>query len=151
MGTSMSTWAPGSAGAGSDTSSTMRRIPAAISSASTTVPRCQTCFLAAAIAVSLRLLIATGEPDLRLQLAGEQSADPHSPGVDVEVVELVVGVGLDGDLLGLKHGGVLVEHAPDGVADLGGQQLTIQVVVAHPSPVVTAGGGGLCGAGGVYG
>src|ERR1700675_2223830 len=114
MGTSMSTWPPGAWGAGSDTSSTMRRIPAAISSASTTVPRCQTCLLVAAIAVSLGPLGRPGESGLGLQLAGEQPSDPHSPGVDVEVVELVVGVGLDRDLLGSEHGGVLVKHAPDG-------------------------------------
>ena len=84
-------------------------------------------------------------PELGVDHALHQPAGPHAAGVDVEVVEVVAGVGLDPALLRLEHHLVLEEHPGDALAQPGGDHLLVQAPVAGEGPQVEAGPVGLGG------
>ena len=120
----------------------MRRMPVATSETATTVADCQTSLLVAAIVLALSSLGRSGGADqaaLGLEHPLDQPTDPHAAGVDIQAVELVVRVGVDGLLLGLQHCFILTEHAMDAVAKLRGDELAVQPIVAHEGPEVMAG------------
>ena len=130
----------GAAG-GCRAASTMRRTPSATSVVSTTSACCQRSVDWAAIAQPSDPGVRG--PPLGLQHPVEDAAYPHAAGVDVQAVELVVRVGVDGPLLGDQHLLVLAEDAVHAVAQLGGDGLAVEAVVAHEGPEVVAGPVGL--------
>src|SRR5690554_2230525 len=134
---------PGSAFAGFSGARTMRRMLVAMSSTETTVARCQTSMLLATTS-SARATERWGgrrhacRATLGLEHPFDDAARPHAARVDVEVVELVVGVGVDGGLLGFEHDFVFAEDAVHALAQLGGDELAVEAVVAHARPEVVA-------------
>src|SRR5436305_2929711 len=64
----------------------------------------------------------------------DQLARPHRPGVDVEIVEDAIRVLVHRALLRLEDQLVLVEDAGDALADLGGDAVLGELVVAHEGP-----------------
>src|SRR6266702_7966034 len=69
----------------------------------------------------------------------DQLARPHRAGVDVEIVEDAIGILVHRALLRFEDQLVLVEDAGDTVADLGGDALLAELVVAHEGPEIVAG------------
>src|SRR5699024_6457244 len=69
----------------------------------------------------------------------EDFSNPHSAGVNVEAVELVVIAGVDGFLLGPQHDLVLAEDSGHAGLELGGDALRFQTEVALDGPEVVAG------------
>src|SRR4051812_27162726 len=98
---------PGSAVLGRVGSNTMRRMPAATSCTSTTVACCQTSTFVAAMVPPMPSLDAGPDggshPAFGHQHPLDQPAHPHAAGVDIQVVELVIRIGVDGLLLRLEH------------------------------------------------
>src|SRR3954470_14464960 len=80
---------------------------------------------------------------LRGDHAGHDAAGPHAARVDVEVVEVVSGVGLDPALLRLQHHLVLEEDARHAFPEPGGDHLLVEAPVAGEGPQVEAGAVGL--------
>src|SRR6478752_5395810 len=80
---------------------------------------------------------------LRLLFLGhhpvDQLARPHRAGVDIEIVEDAVGVLVHRALLRFEDQLVLVEDAGDALADLGGDALLAELIIAHEGPEIVAG------------
>src|SRR5690606_2628489 len=134
---------PGSARFGSCGASSMRLIPSATSAMPVTSASCQTSIFVAAIALAPTFQFERGSrlgADGLVGFGGEHAvknaANPHPAGIDVQVVELVVRVGINGFLLGLEHRLVFAEDPMHPITQLGGDQLAVQAVVAHERPEV---------------
>src|SRR4051794_19132728 len=69
----------------------------------------------------------------------DQLARPHRAGVDIEIVEDAIGVLVHRALLRLEDQLVLVENAGDALADLGGDALLAELIIAHEGPEIVAG------------
>src|SRR6185312_15576129 len=85
------------------------------------------------------LVVATDvRPRLGRDHGGHLPPGPHAARVDVEVVEVVAGVGLDAPLLRLQHDLVLEEDAGYALAQPRGDDLLVQAPVAGEGPQVEA-------------
>src|SRR5690606_11098291 len=119
------------------------RMPVAMSSTEATVARCQTSMLLATTSGASATerwggRRHAGRTPLGLEHPFDDAARPHAARVDVEVVELVVGVGVYGGLLGFEHDFVFAEDAVHALAQLRRDELAVEAVVAHERPEVVA-------------
>src|SRR3954453_16090558 len=69
----------------------------------------------------------------------DQLARPHRAGVDVEIVEDAIRVLVHRALLRLQDELVLVEYTGDALANLGGDALLAELIIAHEGPEIVAG------------
>src|SRR3954464_4099559 len=87
-------------------------------------------------AVRLRCVV---HPGLTGHHRGDDPTGPHAARVDVEVVEVVAGIGVDAALLGLEHHLVLEEDARHALPHPVRDGLLVYAPVARERPEVVAG------------